>query len=181
MAEFLKIDSNDEKSLIEDWITFAREFFEDYTRRAVLEQTFCLTISSWPSCSSLHPRFFPLDRSPLVSVENVKYWSTEGVLTTMSADDYLVSAGLVPGYIILKSDKSWPSIYDRPDAIQVNFTAGVETVEEVKPRILQCLRLLTAHCYIHRSSIKVGTVMQTVPLTLKYQLDNLKLSGFLTP
>lgn len=122
-------------AMIETFITSARVFVEQATRRALVQQTIRLSMSvfqvygtwalspssSWPQ-SKEEDRIL-LRRPPIIRVDSVKYVDGSNVLQTVSAADYYVTDEQVPELRFV-SGFSPPTIYDRPDAVRVDYVAG---------------------------------------------------------
>ena len=83
-----------------------------------------------------------LDYPPLASVTHVKYYNTANSLTTFSSGSYIVDINQTWGVIQLVEGSSWPQVYTRSDAIEVEFVCGkavgsVEGQETIKEAIFQ--------------------------------------------
>jgi uncharacterized phiE125 gp8 family phage protein len=183
---FLRVDSDDDAALIETLITTARQVVEDFTGRALISQEWQLVVSEWPSyCSALRQimsveqqRTIVLDRSPLISVETLKYYPASGAAqATLSSTTYHVMTGPTPGLVILKSTEDWPDIFDRPDAVEVNFTAGYADADAVPKPLRQCVLLLLSHLYENRGAINIGNIVNELPFSLKFLLEAQRVGG----
>lgn len=87
-----------------------------------------------------------LERSPLASVESVRFYDTDGVEQTLDPSDYIVDLKSAPGFIVPAPDKAWPCTQVRINAVTVDYTVGygpgVTTVpEEAQNYILACLQI----------------------------------------
>ncbi len=175
---FLRVDDADEAPLIESLISVARQMVEDFTGRSLVEQQWKLTASEWPDeCHDGDE--IALERTPLVSVESVKYYPASGASqATLSSDNYHVLTGPTPGLIVLSSDESWPDLYDRPDAVEVRFTAGASDVADIPPMCLHAVRLAVSHLYENRGAINIGNIVNELPMSLKYMLESQRVGGW---
>lgn len=90
-------------------------------------------------------------RGPVASVTSIEYYDSANQLQTLSSDAYTVCRG-VPDRIIREYGYSWPSIYDRSDAVIVTYTTNPTVPEKVKERALQAI----AYLYEHRSGATMG-------------------------
>jgi len=94
---------------------------------------------------------------PVVSVTAVRYYDADGTLTTLDPSAYWLGAStgrLAPaaGY--------WPCPqYGRPEAITIEFTAGLEP-SEIPPQARQAVLLIAADRYAHRGD---GDADRAVP------------------
>ena len=182
-CDHLRIDSNDDLAYIGDLIPVAREYFDSMTGRASAEIQYQLTASTWADLFDQTPtealKSVPRDkysillfRTPLVSVESVKYYAQGAtVLTTMSANDYRVVTTAQPGILQLIVDP--PAIEDRVDAIQITFTAGNDCPPAMSKH---AIRMLTAHFYEQRTPVAFTSVAE-IPFTLRAIIDNQRIRG----
>jgi uncharacterized phiE125 gp8 family phage protein len=98
--------------------------------RQLLTSGYRLTIDAFPRGSGNIPLPFP----PLRSVESVKYYDEDGDQQALSTDVYRVLDAREPAEICLKHDQSWPSTYDEPDVVTIEYLAGVaDTAAELGP------------------------------------------------
>lgn len=183
----LRVIDSDEDDYISSLITVARETVEEYTRQALVSQTWRFSADAWPCSSSSRWVFTPsnriieLLRYPLISVQSVKYWpSGGGAQATLSTGVYHVVTSRVPGSVALKEGESFPCLACRPDAVEVNFTAGYASVEFVPSRAIQAIKLLVSHWYDLRSPVVTGqsSSVTEVPLSVQHLLKSLKVTGF---
>lgn len=118
----LKIDDDivNYDSDIAGYIAAARGWLEGYTGLSLIQQTFEMSIDAWPSCGYLE-----LPRSPLISVDSIKYIDSNGAEQTWGAVNYQTDLVSVPGRIALAYAGNYPSSF-RSDlnAWKVRFTAG---------------------------------------------------------
>lgn len=100
-------------------IASATRFAEKFTRRAFVSQSLRL----------YGPAFTPtginLLRPPIRSVESVQYYDTSNVLQTLDSANWYVTDDLMP-QVRFVTGFAAPAVYDRPDAVRVNFTAGYD-------------------------------------------------------
>lgn len=160
-------------------ISVAREFVENFTGRALMSSGWRVVSDSWSgvtgdTCGDV----LTLDRSPLASVQSVKYYAEdEDTLTTLVANaDYIVIAGTTPGRVQLLIDP--PALEDRADAVQVEFTAGATTPASVPPTLIHAVRLLVSHFYEMRSPVVAGISADEIPLGLRHLLESQRVGGW---
>jgi uncharacterized phiE125 gp8 family phage protein len=155
-----RVDSSDDDALITALITAATELAEQKTGRALMTQTWELTLDAFPDA-------FELTRVPVQSISTLKYIDTSGVEQTLSsalytldgADDYGFGC-VVPVY-----NGTWPTARDQINAVALRFVAGYADAAAVPEGIKQWIRLMVSTMYENReteaySSRAVSTTVQ---------------------
>lgn len=114
--------------LIERNIATATDWVEQYTRRALIEQTLRLSLPRFCNGESERARYIELFRPPLINVLSVQYYNESNVLTTVDPDDYFITDDLVPRLVFVDT---WdePQTYNRDDAVRVTYQVGYEPTE----------------------------------------------------
>ena len=178
---FLRVDSSDDATEIEAIIKVARQMVEDFTGRALLTQTWKFQDEEWPDADDDEgPLVLPLNRSPLATVVSVKYYPFDGgAQTTLDSSKYHVLTGPMPGQIVLKYGEFWPYLYSRPDAVEVEFTAGAASAADVPPTLRHAVLLLIAHLYENRAPINIGNIVNEIPYTVKHLLESHRVGGWI--
>ena len=149
--EFLRVDGTDENTAIETYIAAARAEAEHDLQRSLLTQTITMTLSSFPS-------EIRLPRPPIQSVSSVKYYDDDNVQKTLTVTtDYLVRVGESSGCIYRPSASSWPTTYDRPDAVEVIYVAGWTSAALVPAEIRAYIRMVVGSIYANREAFVNGT------------------------
>lgn len=175
-ADHLRVDSDDDIAYIEGLISVAREYVEDVTGRvSSLSQWLCVAASWADLAEPMDVDIIRLRRTPLVSVQSVKYYAPdEDTLTTMSVDDYRVITSTEPG--ILQITGNMPDVDDRPDAIQIAFTAGPAS-PAASPAILRHgIKMVVGHLYENRLPVAFSSC-QEIPYTIQTILENQRVGG----
>lgn len=142
-----------EDSLIAALITSAREYCENYTRRALATQTL-----------EVYPDWFPcrneieLPKPPLQSVTSVIYKNSAGTETTMTADtDYLTDLDSSIGRLVLPYGKGWPSFTPFPmNPIRIRYVAGYSATNPIPKLIRQAMLLHIGYFNNHRDAVELG-------------------------
>ena len=111
-----RIDDDTSDGLLAMYLMAARQDAEHYTRRALITQTWALTLDTWPSV-------IELPMPPLQSVSSVTYISGGNTLTMPSAGYRVVSDGV---FGRIKPVDGWPDADSIPNAITVTFVAGYD-------------------------------------------------------
>lgn len=158
VANYLRTDGDAEGEHLDDLINMAAAEVERITGRVMLSSTFRLQQATWvdalqakytpPVGQERLPHTLELPRTPLRTVTSVKYYDTDNVQQTLDAAQYIVCTDLEPGLVYLKSENDWPALAERPDAVQVIFTAGHgTTLAEIPARLKMAMLLLCREYY----------------------------------
>lgn len=141
----LREDGAENDTLIDVYIRAAAEAAEQLTGRAIMPQTWELTLDAFPTA-------LLLTRTPVASVTSVKYIDTDGTLQTLDSSLYQVdnfddfsSAKVVPAY-----STSWPEARLLPNAVAVRYLAGYATAGDVPSSIKDWIYLQVGAMYANR-------------------------------
>lgn len=120
-ADFMRVDfPDDEESIISAMITSARQWCEEYLRRAIGVQTLETILPCFPQ----RGRKEILLRPPVISVTSVKYLDTSGVEQTLVLNtEYRLSIDSDPAEIV-PVDNAWPACLDVANAVRVRYQTG---------------------------------------------------------
>jgi uncharacterized phiE125 gp8 family phage protein len=88
--------------------------------RQLLTAAYRLTIDTFPCAGRI-----ALPLPPLQSVQAIRYFDAAGEQQTLATTVYRVLAEREPAEICLRSGQAWPTVYDEPDAVEIDYTAGV--------------------------------------------------------
>ncbi|MEH6434289.1 head-tail connector protein [Massilia sp. DD77] len=97
---------------------------ESETSRAIMEQTWRLTLDAFPTCERGGPGPIQLQFPPLALVDHVKFYDRDGVQQTLDPQDYQVDSESEPGFLVPAPGKTWPATADRINAVEVQFQCG---------------------------------------------------------
>lgn len=121
-------------ALLLSLITAATKHVEHMARISIIRRHLRVSYPSFPPKPTDYVRYGPADRMKSVSalsliyphvlnVSSVRYYDADNVLHTISASDYILPDQQQP-QIVFKSTFIPPTLYDRPDAVQINYYAG---------------------------------------------------------
>lgn len=110
----LRIDGSDEDDLLETLIQAATEYAEVKLGRAILAQTWVLTLDRFPPKIRLP--------WPVVRTATVAYQATAGAWTTLDGAVITLAPG-PPSYIWPAYTATWPVPIAHVDAVRVTFSA----------------------------------------------------------
>lgn len=178
--QWLREDSDDQNEVITDLINAAEEYVVGATSRALLETIFCDTLDAFPAICTVSPHLpresistlsIYLMRSPLLSVDSIKYLDTDGQLQTLAADKYVVDSLTEPGRIHPAIGETWPATAELPASVRVFYTAGYLQTDEIPTQMIQAMRLLIGHWYEHREAVITGTISREIELAVRNLLE----------
>lgn len=136
----LRVTGNDDDVLIDNLITSATTSAENDTWRRFTTQTYDVFYDNFANVE--------IPYGQLQSVTSVKYYDTDNVQQTLSSAVYDVDIVHDPGRVTLAYGQSWPSVYDRPNAIEIRFVCGYSTVpEDIKTAIKFKIEMLYGNLF----------------------------------
>lgn len=121
------ITRHDEQLL--DLIDEALDQVELDTLHVYASATYRITFDDWPSGDK--PVVIP--SLPVSAIDSLKYYDTNGTQQTMSSALYRLDTGrTVPVLWRADLDTAWPDLeVNRPQAVELNYTAGNATIDVV--------------------------------------------------
>ncbi len=145
----LRVDHPNEDTPIGGWIATAREKVEMDTRRALITQTWDMTLDEWPK-----EDYIEVPLPPLASVTSITYIDKDGVSATFASSSYVVDTQNSPGRIVLAVGYSWPSVTLRAaNGITVRYVCGYgATGSSVPASLRSAMLLLIGHYYENREA-----------------------------
>lgn len=155
MKSHLRIDGTDEDVLLDSLIKAAREYVEDFQGRALITQTWEMTLDSFPQMPLKVPK------PPLQTVDSIKYVDQNGVETIFDAANYVVDTDSEPGRIAFAYGKSWPSVTLKPiNGVKIQFKAGYgDDAASVPEKVKIAMLLYIAHRYMNRETDEVPSAV----------------------
>lgn len=166
----LRIDGTDEDTYLELLISAARDYIEQYTARALLNQTWYAYLDKFPTTREV----IYLPKSPLSSVSSIKYTDNDGVTQTWGSSNYVVDAQTSsPARISLAYNTAWPtSVRPQANAVVIEFVAGYgATAASLPAGIRQAALILIAHWYENREAVVIGSTGSSVPMSCESLLS----------
>lgn len=167
----MRIDHTDEDELISTYLTAAREWCEDYTRRSLITQTITLEREGFDGT-------IELPRGPVVSVDSVSYVDADGVTQTLGSEVYEVDIDPIMSCLRLASGQTWPGVGDTAYPVSIVYTAGYGTTSASVPApIRSALMMTAANLYEFREPIISGTIITKVPFAVESLLASYRVHG----
>lgn len=147
----LRVDHEADDALIVRLITAARRHVEKLCDRALMPQTWRLTLPAWPS----DDQPVRLPGGLVRSITSVQYLDPDGDLTTYT--DYDSDLDSQPALIGPLS--SWPATAARMNAARITYAVGYATAADVPADIIAAMLLIIGDLYANRESIVTGTIV----------------------
>jgi uncharacterized phiE125 gp8 family phage protein len=138
----VEYEDTDRDALITGLIQAATDYVEQFTGKALVSQTWRLTLDGFSNTIAL-------PKGPVISVSSVQYFDANGDLQTVGAGDYMVDTVSDPAWLVLNSDASWPAVVDGINAVSINFVAGYTILPA---SIKQAILLLIGQWFDNRSA-----------------------------
>lgn len=146
----MRVDVSDDDTLIASLISAATTLLDGYDGRlggrALFTQSW--TISTRSALAS--KLYLPV--VPVQSVTSISYYDANDADQSLTVSDFHVHAFDDIAWLYPKSGTVWPTVYDRPDAIRVEFVAG-RAVADIPDDLKTALLLLVAHWYQNREGV----------------------------
>jgi uncharacterized phiE125 gp8 family phage protein len=118
-------------------ILAAREWAQGVTGRAIMEQTWEMSLDEFP-------RLIELPIAPVKSIESIKYTDTAGAEQTVNVLDY--ESDLIGFPPRIRSDEAWPLTKESYNAVRVRFVAGYASDH---PDLLRFRNAILLHIEAH--------------------------------
>ena len=161
--EHLRITHSDDDSYVEAITLVASEWCEDfqnkvYVQREVVDQ-----------CDAFPVEFRPR-RSPLISVDSIKYVDTNGTTQTLAASVYDVGIYKEPGRIALAYNQTWPDTRSEINAVTLTYQAGYVARANIPEEIKHAVKLMVGHLFENREAV-TNLSMRELPIGVKALLS----------
>lgn len=119
-----RVDDSADDTTVQILLQAATDHIERYAGRAIMTQTWELTLDAFSDT-------IMLPKGPVQSITSVKYFDTAGAEQTVSAANYTLDAASDPQWLVKAADYSWPATLDGVNMVKVRFVAGEETAPDV--------------------------------------------------
>lgn len=148
----LRFTSTSEDTLLDLWISAARQYFEEQTGRQLMDATWEYQMEGYPA------GVIELPHPPLIAVVSITHPTDE----VWSADNYTVDAPTGPhaarGRIVPVSGGSWPSSTGHLGSVRVRYRAGYGTQPGAVPELIKAaLLFLVGHFHKFRAETYEAT------------------------
>lgn len=147
VKEQLRIETTDDDALITRLIAVAVAYTD---AQAALGHA--MITQKWAQWVQPHPtQTVGLMMGPVQSVTAVKYYDAANTLQTDTLSNYEIVGTEFAKSVGPKAGFNWPTTYERPDAIRIEYEAGYgDATTDVPQTIRHALMLLVGHWYDNR-------------------------------
>lgn len=155
-------------------IRAATDDVERFTRRALITQTWRLSLREWPHDALRqwpHPGRLLIPRPPLQSITSIVYTDDNGSLITLDSSLYQVSTDASPSFAEPAYGEVWPTL--RPEtleAVRITYVAGFGDLDtDVPDQYKNAIYELVAFRFMNRGDVDVD-----IPKHIKWALNALR-------
>lgn len=154
---YLRLDHDRDDEQLELMLASALDSIESVIGWQFCVATFALALDAFPQSGEvIRP-----PRAPLAAVSAITYWNESNQSTTWNAALYEVDAASLPGRIRPVKGQSWPTAYERFNAVTITFNAGCADVGSVPGWVKQALLVEVATRYENR--LNDGNIITNLP------------------
>jgi len=175
-----------EGDFLESVITAAREYVEEFTRRALITQSYTLVMDSWPSVKNEGLGWWDgvregsisqdlqghveLPMGPLQSITSVTTYAADNTSTVFDSSNYFIDSNQTPGQLVLNTGTVWPSFTRTRNGIEIVYVAGYgNNATDVPGALKMAVKQLAAHWYENREYTKTQSDQNQAPAPLHVQ------------
>jgi len=167
--EVLKVDVDEDDTVIDNLVSAATESCQIYTNQYFIDTVVTQYSDNWNE-------FYTLYKSPVDSITHVKYYDTDDSLQTLASSNYILDNTSKPARIGIAVDGSLPNLSTRINAVEVKYTVGYGTASTDVPEGIRTAIILTVgNWYENRQSVITGRTATELPLSSQYLLDQYKI------
>ncbi len=157
----LRVSHTSEDDLLDAYIAAAVGYVEEYTRRALITQSWTTKLRGFPG------RTIELPRPPAASLTSFTYIDPDGASQTVGASLYTFDSASEPGAIRLDPDEDWPDVDDGDNTVTIVWSCGYGASETSVPApIRSAILLMVGHLYENREAVNVGNIVTEYPLAV---------------
>ena len=159
----LRVDFDDDDTLIASLITAARQAAETLTGRQLITARWKQVLDCFPGPSlmgvpagqafTLPGHAILLAKAPVQSVISINYLDMGSVSQTMPVSNYTVDSACEPARITPVFGQIWPICLPQIGAVSVTFAAGYGTAAQVPEGIKSWIKLRVGSLYAHREEV----------------------------
>jgi uncharacterized phiE125 gp8 family phage protein len=104
-----------------------------------------------------------LPLAPVQSIQSIEYYDADNEVQQYDEASYILFADVDGAKIEIAETATFPTVYDRPDAVTITFRAGYgDSASDIPKPIVRAIRLLVAHWFDNPTASTAGA-MSTTP------------------
>lgn len=152
-------DDTSKDSLLALWITAARQKAEALTNRALITQTWKLTLDEFPCDGDIK-----ITKPNVLSIVSVTYIDEDGEEQTLDPESYSLDKETPPGWLMPADGVEWHATDDVVNAVRITFTAGYGPEGSDVPAAIRAWMLMTiAYLYVQAEAIDPNGKAKEIP------------------
>ena len=156
----LRLETNDDDTLLQSLITTSRLHIEAALGLALITQSWSWMFDHWPRGERV---VLPL--RPVQAVTHVRVWRQDGTSQTLPADNFILDGQGNPARLLPVAPAALVEPGQPGNGIEIGFTAGFgASARDVPATIRHALLLLITHWYEHREPVEIGASVNAVPV-----------------
>ena len=143
----LRVDIADDDALINSMLLSATEMAEQATGRALMSQTWELTLDAFPTA-------FKLSRVPVRSITSIKYIDLSGTLQTLDPSQYTLdnASDFSAHYVVPAYGTNWPATQTQINAVTCRYVCGYADAASVPGPIKDWMKCMVGAMYENRAA-----------------------------
>lgn len=167
----LRISTSDDDTMLDLWIAAATDYVDGpngLLGKAIVQQT-------WTQSQRL-PGTVTLDLKllPVISISEITYFDADNVSQSLTVSDFDLVKSEDWAYLKPKSGVSWPTTYDRDDALTVKAVIGFGDQAAAPAAIKAAVMMLVGAWYQNPEATTVGT-LSSAPLGFNELINSKKI------
>ena len=156
---FLRVENDDDDTVIASLIAAARSHVEAMTRCALIVQTWRFVLDRWPKDGRVKP-----GRGPLRTLTAARVYDSTGTATAVDVGMFVIDK---PSGVIASSAWALPAPGRTTFGIELDVEIGFGTAATDVPDALRhAVRTLVAHWYENRGLIAIGQSVAMMPASV---------------
>lgn len=163
VKKHLRVDGSSDDTLITAVLQASRMRLEEETKRAFITQ-------SWQMILDYAGSVIEIPRPPLQEVTKIETIGSDGVVTEVSSDLYVVDTdGEGKGRVVLKSGCTWP-VHRGYSSFIISFTTGYGEAKDVPSTIKRAILLYVTYLYENRGDKSISVPVNIQNLIAPYKV-----------
>lgn len=154
IKEHIRVDHEIEDTVLTRYVLASIAYVENFTWRVLRPTTFTGYMDTWDDAE--------IHQTPISAISSVKYYDSDNNFQTLATSDYKVDIVKIPATIEFTNQ---PNLYDKPNAIEIEFIAGYASVYTIPEGLIAGLYLMIGHLYDNRNAT-MAVQMHTLPIGL---------------